>query len=129
MLRNPFSSTTVTTPILSPATDFTVTMSSYLQRLNSLAARIAEHSDSEEEDRFVQLLKDVAAVVREADASGTPELPDIVEKAGGIFNDAINWAYSDGEFDFLPSYAHAPGAPPVEDPLHGIGVGAYVGRC
>ncbi|PIL35384.1 hypothetical protein GSI_02110 [Ganoderma sinense ZZ0214-1] len=99
-------------------------MPSYQQRLDSLAARIAKFDNSREHDRFVELLKDVATVVREADATGAPDLSDIVEKAGGIYDSAINWAYGDGDFDFLPSYAHAPDAPPVEDPLHRFGIGS-----
>ena len=99
-------------------------MPSYQERLECLAVQIAEYDDSREHDPFVELLKDVATVVREADSSNAPDLPDIVEKAGAIYNDAINWAYGDGDFDFLPSYAHAPDAPPLEDPLYRFGFGA-----
>ncbi|KAI1797004.1 hypothetical protein LXA43DRAFT_1079300 [Ganoderma leucocontextum] len=99
-------------------------MPSYHERLDALAARIAEYSDSAQHDPFVQLLKDVATVVREADVSGAPDLADIVQNAGEIYNSAINWAYDAGDFDFLPSYAHAPDAPPVGDPLHRFGFGA-----
>ncbi len=67
-------------------------MPSYHERLDSLGARIAAYSDSREQDPFVQLLKDVATVVREADADGAPDLSDIVERAEGIYNNAINWA-------------------------------------
>ena len=100
-------------------------MPSYQERLECLAAQIAEYDDSREHDPFVELLKDVATVVREADSSNAPDLTDIVEKAGAIYNDAINWVYGDGDFDFLPSYAHAPDAPPLEDPLYRFGFGAY----
>ena len=102
-------------------------MPSFTERLDGLAARIADYDRSAEhrDDSFVQLLKDVATVVREAHASSASDLSDIVQKAGGIYDNAIDWAYGDGGFDFLPSYAHAPGAPPLQDPLQRFGFGTY----
>ncbi|TBU44306.1 hypothetical protein BD309DRAFT_1080140 [Dichomitus squalens] len=99
-------------------------MSSYLQQLDHLANRIAQYNDPRKHDPYLDLLKEVAAVVREADTRGAPNLTEIVEKAGAIYDSAINWAYGDGDFDFLPSYAHTPDAPPIKDPLHRFGFGA-----
>ena len=84
-------------------------MPDYLQRLSSLEKRITTYNSKrrEDNDAYVNLLKDVVAVVREADASAEPNLPKIVNKAGDIFDGAIDWAYGDGDFDFFPSFAHA----------------------
>ncbi|KAI0719179.1 hypothetical protein C8T65DRAFT_637110 [Cerioporus squamosus] len=94
---------------------------SYSDRLDALAKSVAAYNRKGKKDALANLLKDVAAVVREAEASSAPELADIVDKAGEISDRAIHWAYGDGKIDFLPSFAHAPGVGPVEDPMQGLG--------
>ena len=99
-----------------------------MQRLNDLEQQIAQHEALEEEresDPFVALLKDVTVVARDADANAAPDLPDVVNKAGSILDSAIDWAYGDGDFDFLPSYAHTDELPPVQDTLRTIGTTAF----
>ncbi|TBU50393.1 hypothetical protein BD309DRAFT_383934 [Dichomitus squalens] len=77
----------------------------YLERLDTHAKAVATFKRKNQQDSFIALLKDVASVVREAYASGTPDLDAIV---------TIKRVYSDGDLAIIPSFAHAPGTPPVE---------------
>ncbi len=95
---------------------------SYSDRLDALAKRVAAYNRKGKKNGLADLLKDVTAVVREAEASNAPELAETVDKAGQICDSAIHWAYGDGKIDFLPSYGHAPGAGPVEDPMQRLGM-------
>ncbi|KAH9885826.1 hypothetical protein C8Q73DRAFT_297636 [Cubamyces lactineus] len=100
------------------------TAGNYLEQLDGLAAQIAGFSDPYDHDNFDVLLQRVAGVVCEADKSGTPALDEVVEKADAILDAGIKWAYSDGDYDFLPSYAHsASDAPVVQDPFQSVGYG------
>ncbi|KAI0661809.1 hypothetical protein C8Q70DRAFT_1052118 [Cubamyces menziesii] len=92
-------------------------MSSYTERLDRLGRLIQGFKAQGQHEAFVDLLKGVTLVVREADNAGAPELPQVVDKAGDILSKAVNWAYSEGDFDFLPSYAHSFENPPVKDSL------------
>ena len=92
-------------------------MSSYAERLDRLGRLIQGFKAQGQHEAFVDLLKGVTLVVREADDAGAPELPQVVDKAGDILSKAVNWAYSEGDFDFLPSYAHSFENPPVKDSL------------
>ncbi|KAI0635599.1 hypothetical protein C8Q77DRAFT_1155387 [Trametes polyzona] len=94
-------------------------MSTYLQRLDTLSTLVDRISASGrvKHSVFVDLLKSGTTVVRDAEIAGAPELPHVVDKAGDLFDEAIKWAYTDGDFNFLPSYAHALDNAPVEDTL------------
>ncbi len=95
---------------------------SYSDRLDALAKLVPGHNRKGKKDALVYLLKDVTAVVREAEASNPTELAEIIDKAGEICDSAIHWAYGDGKIDFLPSYGHAPGVGLVEDPMQRLGI-------
>ncbi|KAI0719173.1 hypothetical protein C8T65DRAFT_803280 [Cerioporus squamosus] len=95
-------------------------MPSHIARLSTLATRLADYKQrSQEEDDFdagfIALLTSIVDVVRDAEDSGAPDLADIVNKAGSILDGAIDWAYGDGDFDFLKSYAHSNNTPLVRD--------------
>ncbi len=95
-------------------------MPSHIARLGMLQTRLADYQQkSQEEDDFdagfITLLRKVVDVVRDAEHSGAAHLVDIVKKAGSILDSAVDWAYSEGDFDFLKSYAHSDNAPLVED--------------
>ncbi|KAI0351720.1 hypothetical protein OH77DRAFT_1429291 [Trametes cingulata] len=92
-------------------------MPTYLERLDRLDKLLGGFKPHGAQDVFLDLLKSITAVVREADEAGDPELPTVVERAGDLFDKAINWAYTDGHFDFVPSYAHSIDSPPVKDSL------------
>ncbi|KAI0635595.1 hypothetical protein C8Q77DRAFT_1155383 [Trametes polyzona] len=94
-------------------------MSSYRQRLDALASRIdtfevdVDADERREDSTFVNLLVQTATVVRDAEKAGAPVLEQIISKAADLFDNAVSWAYTDGDYDFLPSYAHSD-----SDPLH-----------
>ena len=77
----------------------------YLQKLDALNKRLDKQQrrtqDDNMHDKIVEILKQVANVVRIADAQNAPALSTVVEKAGNILDGAIDWAYGDGDFDFL----------------------------
>ena len=96
-----------------------------MKKLDALQTKLETFYSREREDdddKFYKLLSEVAIVVRVADAHNDPSLPNIVNKAGDILDDAVDWAYGDGDFDFLKSYAHSDDAPLIGDDLHKIGV-------
>ncbi len=91
-------------------------MPSYLERLDLLSGHLGEEA-YEEHEVFVELLKSITSVVREAEDAGAPDFSQVVERAAGIFNEAVYWAYSgySYHFDFLPSFAHSLEFPLVKD--------------
>ena len=98
------------------------TTGNHLKQLDALASQIARFSDPYDHDNFDALLQRVAGVVRDAEKAGISTLSEVVEKAGAVLDAGINWAYSEGDYDFLPSYAHsAPDAPVVQDSFQTIG--------
>ncbi len=90
-------------------------MPSYLERLERLSTELCEGANDEHE-AFLKLLRRVVSVVREADNAHAPDLPEVVEKAAEMLDDAVYWAYSqDGGFDFLPSFADSSESPLLKD--------------
>lgn len=75
----------------------------------------AEYADSDHEedtrDVFLGILKDACSLVSEADGF-TPDFQDIVVRVDALINDAIDFAYGDGDlYDFMPSFAHSDSNP------------------
>lgn len=93
-------------------------MSSYLERLDQLSEHFGEEA-YEEHTAFLELLKSMVSVVREAEIAGASDFPQIVEGAAAIFDRAVFWAYMGlpSRFEFLPSFAHSPEESPVKDTL------------
>lgn len=90
-------------------------MQSYLERLERLPIDLGQEA-SDEHEAFLKGLKHIISVVREAYNAHAPDLPEIVEKAAEMFDEAVYWAYShDGGFDFLPSFAHSSESPLLKD--------------
>ncbi|KAI9061143.1 hypothetical protein FKP32DRAFT_985257 [Trametes sanguinea] len=92
-------------------------MPSYLERLDKIGELIRGFRAHRQHQAFVDLLKGVTSIVREAEHAGAPELPEVVDKAGDILEMGTKWAYTDGDFDFLPSFAHSLEEPIVKDSL------------
>ncbi|OSC97741.1 hypothetical protein PYCCODRAFT_1447858 [Trametes coccinea BRFM310] len=98
--------------------------SSYLKQLDALSRQIASFNDADARDSFKNLLIRVADVVRQAENAEVSDLAEIVAKAEQVFDAAIGWAYTDGDYDFLPSYAHkASDSPLLQDPFQRFGYG------
>ncbi|OBZ70130.1 hypothetical protein A0H81_09812 [Grifola frondosa] len=76
-----------------------------------------EDDDEYSEENFIRILQRACDVVRGADASDTPDLKAIVEYAHELINEAIIYAYNEGDLFFMPSYAHSEASPVVEDSL------------
>ena len=99
--------------------------SDYLAKIEDLKVSLMSQRSSEGiEDcrQYVNALQLIANVVRDADNNGAPNTREIIERAGDIFDGAVDWAYNKGDIDFLLSYAHNDtGAPLVEDPLNRFG--------
>ena len=102
--------------------------------LDRLAQHLSSHhaekpSDTDKKARnkqYVKILEDVCTVVRDAEMKKSPELPDIVEKAHGILNGALQYAYSeDGGFSSLVTFGHSENEPFVEDALENAGKHAF----
>ena len=103
----------------------------------ALLDRLAVHLDALKSDRsaeldrkarnkkFVRILEDVCTVVRDAERKAAPEFAEVVEKAHGMLNDALRYAYSqDSGFSSITSFAHSEDEPLVEDALEHAG--AYI---
>ena len=97
-------------------------MPSHIEQLSGLETRLMDYmgksrrdSDDGFDDGFYALLSSVLEVVRNAQSSDAANLDVIVDKAGSILDGAIDWAYGDGDFDFLQSFAHSNSAPLVKD--------------
>ncbi|KAI0366137.1 hypothetical protein BV20DRAFT_1038513 [Pilatotrama ljubarskyi] len=88
-------------------------MPTYLERLDRLDKLLSSLKAHGQHDAFLDLLKN----------AGSPELPQVVEKAGDLTDRALNWAYTDGDLDFVPSYAHSVETPPVKDSLSPVEAG------
>ncbi|TFK79671.1 hypothetical protein K466DRAFT_592276 [Polyporus arcularius HHB13444] len=99
-----------------------------------LLDRLAQHLDAHraeqtpEADRkarnkkYVKILEDVCAVVRDAERKASPDLADIIENAHTILDRELQWAYSQsGCFSFLSTFAHSDDEPLVEDALENAG--------
>ncbi len=99
-----------------------------------LLDRLAQHLDAHraeqtpEADRkarnkkYVKILEDVCAVVRDAERKASPDLADIIENAHTILDRGLQWAYGQsGGFSFLPTFAHSDDEPLVEDALENAG--------
>ncbi|KAJ3002395.1 hypothetical protein NUW54_g5870 [Trametes sanguinea] len=98
--------------------------SSYLGQLDTLSRQLASRNNTDNRDGFKESLTGVADVVREAENAEASDLAEIAEKAGQVFDAAVGWAYSAGDYDFLPSYAHhASESPLVQDSFHRFGHG------
>ncbi|KAL1940228.1 hypothetical protein VTO73DRAFT_9180 [Trametes versicolor] len=90
-------------------------MPSYLERLERLSVDLGREANDEHE-AFIKLLKRIISVVREADNVHAPDLPEVVEKAAEMFEEAVYWAYSlEGGFDYLPSFADSSESPLLKD--------------
>ncbi|KAM5539294.1 hypothetical protein V8D89_007167 [Ganoderma adspersum] len=98
--------------------------------LDRLAAHLDAHKSekSSEKDRkargkkFVKILEDVCTVVRDAERKASPEFAEVVEKAHGMLNDALRYAYSQaGGFSYIATFAHSEDEPFVEDALEHAG--------
>ncbi|KAL7278958.1 hypothetical protein ACG7TL_006790 [Trametes sanguinea] len=98
-------------------------MPPYLKQLDALSRQIASFNDADARDSFKNLLIRVADVVRQAENAEVSDLAEIVAKAEQVFDAAIGWAYTDGDYDFLPSYAHKASDSPLlpEDPFQRFG--------
>ncbi|KAL1940225.1 hypothetical protein VTO73DRAFT_9177 [Trametes versicolor] len=90
-------------------------MPSYLERLERLPIDLGQEA-SDEHEAVLKGLKHIISVVREAYNAHAPDLPEIIEKAAEMFDEAVYWAYShDGGFDFLPSFADSSESPLLKD--------------
>jgi hypothetical protein len=82
-------------------------------------------SDHEEDTRkvFLDILKDACSLVREADGFA-PDFQNILDKVDGLINNAVDYAYGDGDlYGFMPSFAHSDANPELEgDIFHEEGV-------
>ncbi|GBE88277.1 predicted protein [Sparassis crispa] len=99
--------------------------SDWLGQLAALQQRIDNFAFGKDEEdagapddggaaNFVQLLREVCAVVRKAEASNALDIDAVVEKAYNILNSAVSTAYGEADlFDFLPSFAHDDEAAPL----------------
>ena len=93
-----------------------------LEEIETALTGKQDRKEFESSKEYAQALREVVAVVRNAEAQGVPNLTEIVERAGDMLDSAVDWGYGEGDFDFLASYAHGEGdAPLIEDPLHGFG--------
>lgn len=74
----------------------------------------AQEEDSENQHKvFLGILRDICSLVQESDSSA-PDFQEIVVKADGLLNDAVDFAYGDGDlFDFIPSFAHSETNPKI----------------
>ena len=115
---------------LRPVTMAPAHQAPWLLLLERLAAHLKAHASdtSGEKDRkaksteFVKILEDVCAVVRDAERKAAPEFAEVVEKAHGILNDALRYAYSQaGGFSSVATFAHSEDEPFVEDALEHAG--------
>ena len=97
----------------------------YLRRIEDLKVPLMRQQTGEGiEDvaEYAKALQSITKIVRDADNNGAPNMREIIEKAGDILDEAINWAYCEGGITILPSYAHDDtSAPLVEDPLNLFG--------
>ena len=101
--------------------------------LDRLATHLDAHKSEKfsEKDRkargkkFVKILEDVCTVVRDAERKASPQFAEVVEKAHGMLNDALRYAYSQaGGFSYIATFAHSEDEPFVEDALEHAG--AYI---
>ncbi|KAI0351722.1 hypothetical protein OH77DRAFT_1523848 [Trametes cingulata] len=95
----------------------------YFRRLDKLAKEVDKFEDEDNRDAFPALLKRVTDVVRDAEKASSPKLAEVVERAEQILDSATKWAYTEGDFDFLPPYAYSTDAPLVEDKYQKFGHG------
>ncbi|KAH9859104.1 hypothetical protein C2E23DRAFT_34630 [Lenzites betulinus] len=88
---------------------------SHLERLDRLSIHLRDEA-YEERETFVKLLKDITSVVRDAGSANAAHLPQVVEKASDLLDQAVYRAYSrEDAFDFLPSYADSEESPLLKD--------------
>ncbi|RPD68412.1 hypothetical protein L226DRAFT_563890 [Lentinus tigrinus ALCF2SS1-7] len=85
-------------------------MPSHTEQLNRLEKRLTNcmlksRTDEDFDASFYALLK----------SNEAKDLWGIVDKAGSILDKAIDWAYGDGDYDFLKSFAHSDSTPLVQD--------------
>ena len=98
----------------------------YIRRIEDLKVplMLLQTSDSGIEDaaEYAKALQSITKIVRDADNEGAPNMREIIERAGDILDEAIDWVYCEGGITILPSYAHDDtSAPLVEDPLNLFG--------
>ena len=92
------------------------------QHLDAHRAEKAPDADRKaRNNKYVKILEDVCTVVRDAEMKASPDLAGIVEKAHTILDRELQWAYSQGGFSFVPTFAHSDDAPLVEDALENAG--------
>ncbi len=119
---------------LRPAAMASAHQAPWLLLLDRLAAHLEVHKSekSSEKDRkarskkFVKILEDVCTIVRDAERKASPECTEVVEKAHGMLNDALRYAYSQaGGFSSIATFAHSEDEPFVEDALEHAGAYIY----
>ncbi|KAG8719134.1 hypothetical protein FRC09_011581 [Ceratobasidium sp. 395] len=88
------------------------------QRLNKFSKRSSSAEDDDAEEKFLKILRDTCALVREETTNQSPHLQEVVEAAQRILYKGVDYAYGDSDmFDFMPSWAHDDAAdqPLIED--------------
>jgi hypothetical protein len=73
-----------------------------------------EDDEGDTKDILIGILKDACSLIRGADGF-TPDFQDIVNKVDDLINDAIDFAYGDGDlYEFMPSFAHSDDNPELD---------------
>ncbi|RDB26136.1 hypothetical protein Hypma_006198 [Hypsizygus marmoreus] len=85
----------------------------------------AQSEDAENGDKYFSgLLGDVCNLVR--DATVAPDFQDLLAQADRVINDAVAWAYDEGDVEFMRSFAHSDSNPEVDaTPLSSMGDGVH----
>ena len=93
------------------------------QHLDAHRAEKAPDADRKARNKmYVKILEDVCTVVRDAERKASPDLPRVVEKAHGILDKSLQYAYSQEDaVSSLVSFAHSDDEPFVEDALENAG--------
>jgi hypothetical protein len=86
------------------------------KRLSELEKKLQEYRtqrdgdderDDDDKDVFLGILKDACSLIRDVDGFA-PDSKEIVDRVDQMLNDAISYAYGDGNlYDFIPSFAHS----------------------
>ncbi|CDO74488.1 hypothetical protein BN946_scf184979.g43 [Trametes cinnabarina] len=101
----------------------------WLSHLDGLAHQFEQHQAEQAEDpenradqAFYKILRDACDVVRDAEKDASPDLPEVIEKAQVLLNKALQWAYGEMYYSFLPCFSDSKEYPLVKDTAPSCGV-------
>ncbi|KAJ2981402.1 hypothetical protein NUW54_g10879 [Trametes sanguinea] len=101
----------------------------WLSHLDGLALLLQEHQAAQAEDPehradepFYKILRDACDVVRDAERDASPDLPEVIEKAQVLLSNALNWAYGEDYYGFIPCFSDSGEHPLIKDSGPSCGV-------